>query len=152
MYCIAITGHYIDSAFQLHSELLAFENLEANHTGPYLASMYSTSLINTILLKNSFALLLTMPAITSRCPKNSKICFTTLTWTGTPALITYHVLLILSILLYKHSSIPFSVTRTPALRSKLSLINFAKSPSQSEAAPYDGRPFRGVANHMELIR
>jgi len=114
--------------------------------------LYSTSLINTILLKNSFALLPTMPAITSRCPKNSKICFTTLTWTGTPALITYHVLLILSILLYKHSSIPFSVTKTLALRSKLSLINFAKSPSQSEAAPYDGRPFRGVANRMELIR
>ena len=39
MYCIAITGHYIDSAFQLHLELLAFENLEANHTGPYLASI-----------------------------------------------------------------------------------------------------------------
>ena len=39
MYCIAITGHYIDSAFQLHSELLTLENLEANHTGPYLASI-----------------------------------------------------------------------------------------------------------------
>ena len=39
MSCISITGHYIDSAFQLHSDLLAFENLEANHTGPYLASI-----------------------------------------------------------------------------------------------------------------
>ena len=39
MHCIAITGHYIDSTFQLHSDLLAFENLEANHTGPYLASI-----------------------------------------------------------------------------------------------------------------
>ena len=36
---IAITGHWIDSNFRLHQELLAFTPIEGRHTGEYLASV-----------------------------------------------------------------------------------------------------------------
>ena len=37
--CLAITGHHIDSDFDLHQDLLAFEHLDNSHTGQYLASV-----------------------------------------------------------------------------------------------------------------
>src|SRR5271169_3555261 len=37
--CLAITSHYIDSDFNLHRDLLAFEHLDSSHTGQYLAGV-----------------------------------------------------------------------------------------------------------------